>query len=116
MIPSGMGEKELSNWIKPRLEVIGESITATPLDDSLKAAIARELETAGLMDPNDSSRTVGCFVRSDTNVEDLENFNGAGLNLTIFNLVFAGGNLRGCQTCLGFTISISFVLLAPDPD
>jgi phosphoenolpyruvate synthase/pyruvate phosphate dikinase len=28
---------------------------------------------------------VGLFVRSDTNVEDLDNFNGAGLNLTLFN-------------------------------
>ena len=25
-------------------------------------------------------------MRSDTNVEDLDNFNGAGLNLTLFNL------------------------------
>jgi hypothetical protein len=38
---------------------------------------------------------VGLFVRSDTNVEDLDDFNGAGLNLTLFNLksvedVFAG--------------------------
>ncbi len=29
---------------------------------------------------------MGLFVRSDTNVEDQPNFNGAGLNLTIFNL------------------------------
>ncbi|MGI9569950.1 MAG: PEP/pyruvate-binding domain-containing protein, partial [Desulfobulbia bacterium] len=87
MIPSGMSEKELSSWIKPRLDIIGESITATPLDESLKTAISQELEAAGLIDPNDASKTIGCFVRSDTNVEDLENFNGAGLNLTIFNLV-----------------------------
>jgi phosphoenolpyruvate synthase/pyruvate phosphate dikinase len=60
---------------------------ATPLDDELKSAIAVELNKVGLIDPNDPSKTVGCFVRSDTNVEDLENFNGAGLNLTIFNLV-----------------------------
>ena len=87
MIPSGMGEKELTDWIKPRLDVIAESIMATPLDDELKSAIAVELNKVGLIDPNDPSKTVGCFVRSDTNVEDLENFNGAGLNLTIFNLV-----------------------------
>lgn len=87
MIPGGMGEKELSEWIKPRLDVIGESITRSPMDEALKAEIAAELKAAGLMDPNDSTRTVGTFVRSDTNVEDLENFNGAGLNLTIFNLL-----------------------------
>ncbi|MCT8973798.1 PEP/pyruvate-binding domain-containing protein [Microbaculum sp. A6E488] len=87
MIPSGLGEKDLSDWIKPRLDVIVASIIDTPLDEGLKAAIATELDKQGLLDPNDPSMTVGCFVRSDTNVEDMENFNGAGLNLTIFNLV-----------------------------
>lgn len=87
MIPSGTSEKELSDWIKPRLQVIAESIITAPLDDGLKRAIADELSRVGLIDPNDPGKTVGCFVRSDTNVEDLENFNGAGLNLTIFNLV-----------------------------
>jgi phosphoenolpyruvate synthase/pyruvate phosphate dikinase len=87
MIPGGLGEKELSDWIKPRLEIIVASIIETPMDESLKAAIASELDKQGLLDPNDPSMTIGCFVRSDTNVEDMENFNGAGLNLTIFNLV-----------------------------
>lgn len=87
MIPGGADERTLSEWIKPRLEVIGESIVATPMDDGLKAAIAEELDKIGLIDPNDPTQTIGCFVRSDTNVEDLENFNGAGLNLTIFNLL-----------------------------
>jgi hypothetical protein len=31
--------------------------------------------------------TYGVFVRSDTNVEDLPGFTGAGLNLTVFNVV-----------------------------
>jgi hypothetical protein len=31
--------------------------------------------------------TFGVFVRSDTNVEDLPGFTGAGLNLTVFNVV-----------------------------
>jgi len=31
--------------------------------------------------------TYGVFVRSDTNVEDLAGFTGAGLNLTVFNVV-----------------------------
>ena len=29
----------------------------------------------------------GVFIRSDTNVEDLPGFTGAGLNLTLFNIV-----------------------------
>ncbi len=87
MIPGGASETELSDWIKPRLDIIVESILATELDDGLKKEIADELDKQGLIDPTDTSRSVGCFVRSDTNVEDMESFNGAGLNLTIFNLV-----------------------------
>jgi hypothetical protein len=36
----------------------------------------------------------GVFVRSDTNVEDLPGFTGAGLNLTVFNVVGADNVLR----------------------
>ncbi len=35
----------------------------------------------------DDIDNVGLFVRSDTNVEDLPGFTGAGLNLTLFNVV-----------------------------
>ena len=52
----------------------------------LRRAIQAALDEQGLLQKNDKSKTVGCFVRSDTNVEDLDNFNGAGLNLTLFNL------------------------------
>ena len=34
---------------------------------------------------DDPTRTTGVFIRSDTNVEDLDDFNGAGLNLTLFD-------------------------------
>jgi hypothetical protein len=44
----------------------------------LRAAMAREFG-AGF--------SGGVFVRSDTNVEDLPGFTGAGLNLTLFNIV-----------------------------
>jgi phosphoenolpyruvate synthase/pyruvate phosphate dikinase len=40
---------------------------------------------------------VGCFVRSDTNVEDQDNFNGAGLNLTLFNLKSLDGIYQGLK-------------------
>jgi type IV secretory pathway VirB2 component (pilin) len=44
----------------------------------LKAAMAKEFGQAF---------SGGVFVRSDTNVEDLPGFTGAGLNLTVFNVV-----------------------------
>jgi hypothetical protein len=83
MIPNKTDEKELMAWITPRLEIIRHSIRTAPLSGELKQAIRAGLTANGLMAGGD--QTVGCFVRSDTNVEDLDNFNGAGLNLTVFN-------------------------------
>jgi len=86
LIPAGTSERELADWIQPRLEIIGHSIQETPLSTGLVAAIRDQLDAQGLLLPADKTRTVGVFVRSDTNVEDQDNFNGAGLNLTLFNL------------------------------
>src|SRR4029077_8344444 len=79
-------ERELAAWITPRLEVIQYSIRKAPLSAELRDGIRTELDRVGLLTGPDKRDTVGCFVRSDTNVEDLDNFNGAGLNLTLFNL------------------------------
>ena len=38
---------------------------------------------------------IGVFIRSDTNVEDLPNFTGAGLNLTLFNVVGMDNIIKG---------------------
>jgi hypothetical protein len=83
MIPAGTSETELKAWITPRLEIMRYSIGASPLSPELKVAIRDRLMANGLV--IGPEQTVGCFVRSDTNVEDLDNFNGAGLNLTVFN-------------------------------
>jgi hypothetical protein len=85
MIPARKSEKDLAAWITPRLDIIRYSILRAPLSPALKQAIRGGLDRQGLLQGNDKSQTVGCFVRSDTNVEDLDNFNGAGLNLTVFN-------------------------------
>lgn len=42
--------------------------------------------------------TVGVFVRSDTNVEDLPGFSGAGLNLTLPNVVGFDAVIQAIQT------------------
>jgi phosphoenolpyruvate synthase/pyruvate phosphate dikinase len=86
LIPAGTDESALTAWIEPRLHVLRHSIQHTPLAPELEMAIKDRLDAAGLLVGEDKTRTVGCFVRSDTNVEDQDNFNGAGLNLTIFNL------------------------------
>lgn len=86
MIAAGTSEEELSAWIRPRLDVVRHSIRAQPLSPELRAQIRDALAKEGLLDPSDPTQTVGCFVRSDTNVEDLDDFSGAGLNLTLFHL------------------------------
>jgi len=85
MIPAKKSERDLAAWITPRLDIIRYSIRQTPLSPALKQAIRNGLDRRGLLKSDDKSQSVGCFVRSDTNVEDLDNFNGAGLNLTVFN-------------------------------
>jgi hypothetical protein len=47
--------------------------------DSLSAAVKRVLGT--------DIGKIPVFIRSDTNMEDLKDFTGAGLNLTVFNVV-----------------------------
>ncbi|TYB76712.1 phosphoenolpyruvate synthase [Bizionia gelidisalsuginis] len=41
--------------------------------------------------------TVPVFLRSDTNMEDLKEFTGAGLNLTLFNILLEDGILKGIK-------------------
>ncbi len=54
--------------------------------ERLRAAMAREFG-AGF--------NGGVFIRSDTNVEDLPGFTGAGLNLTLFNMVGFDNIVKG---------------------
>ena len=56
------------------------------MSPALKDLIRDRLDEQGLLLADDKTQTDGLFVRSDTNVEDQDNFNGAGLNLTLFNL------------------------------
>ena len=57
---------------------IREWILFQDVDDTLRADVAQGLAKLG---------SGGVFVRSDTNVEDLPGFTGAGLNLTVPNVV-----------------------------
>ncbi len=71
---------ELRSWIE----------NAKP-DPELEAELARVMATTLGKDG-----TYGVFVRSDTNVEDLPGFTGAGLNLTVPNVV----GLKNIMTAL----------------
>lgn len=64
------------------LETIQRTIATTPMSEVL----IRDLYQSIQQEMGDPER-IGIFVRSDTNVEDLADFSGAGLNLTVPNVV-----------------------------
>jgi hypothetical protein len=66
--------------------IVRETDPGPEFRQRLRAAMAREF---------DASFDGGVFVRSDTNVEDLPGFTGAGLNLTLFNVVGFDNIVKG---------------------
>ena len=87
--------EQLAAWIEPRLAVIRESIQKIELEPAFVEDLKTDLLRQNLF--TDGDRLAGVFVRSDTNVEDLPNFNGAGLNLSIFNLMTFADVLEGIK-------------------
>ena len=92
-----MSSDQLAQWIGPRLDVIRYSIGKISLDPSFVNDLREALAAEGLFAGPEKERLRGVFVRSDTNVEDMPNFNGAGLNLTIFNLMAFQDVLKGVK-------------------
>jgi len=92
-----MSSAQLAEWIQPRLKVIRHSIEKIDLDPAFVQALRDQLAAQGLFADSKADRLQGVFVRSDTNVEDMPNFNGAGLNLTIFNLMTFVDVLEGIK-------------------
>jgi len=92
-----MSSAQLAKWIQPRLDVIRHSIRKIDLDPSFVQSLREQLAAQGLFTDRRGERLQGVFVRSDTNVEDMPNFNGAGLNLTIFNLMTFPDVLEGIK-------------------
>ncbi|OGT84585.1 MAG: hypothetical protein A3H91_12905 [Gammaproteobacteria bacterium RIFCSPLOWO2_02_FULL_61_13] len=79
-LPAG-GEQHAAETEKLR-NAIHEWISGARLDEEFRNALRKRLEQRFGADGS-----YGVFVRSDTNVEDLPDFTGAGLNLTLPNVV-----------------------------
>jgi len=79
---SGAAPPEVSRYVVPRLAQIRKAIQTMPLlPEFEQELIVKMRETFG------QEGSYGVFVRSDTNAEDLPQFTGAGLNLTVPNQV-----------------------------
>jgi hypothetical protein len=70
-------EREVAKFLKTLRDWIARTDPGPGFRQGLKLGLER-------LGPDG---TFGVFVRSDTNVEDLPGFTGAGLNLTVFNIV-----------------------------
>ncbi|MBW1742400.1 MAG: hypothetical protein JRJ47_03080 [Deltaproteobacteria bacterium] len=101
--PRGDGQQTMFDWIVSEYDRLQKMPPDSKEREKATEAFRSELEEWILKaDPGDAFReqlrskmakvfgkdgTYGVFVRSDTNVEDLPGFTGAGLNLTVANVV-----------------------------
>lgn len=83
MRSSGAAESDVENYQIRELESLREAIKTMPLLPSFE----QELEQRFRDILGKPMGEVPVFIRSDTNMEDLKDFTGAGLNLTVFNVL-----------------------------
>lgn len=93
MITTGVSEPEVENYQLRQLETLRTAIKKMPL----KADFMEQLETKFKSVLGADFGEIPVFLRSDTNMEDLKEFTGAGLNLTLFNVLDKEKILNGVK-------------------
>ena len=83
MQESGKSEREAETYILEELGNFRKAIGQITFKDGFLS----DLKASFLAAFNKKMGDVPVFLRSDTNMEDLKEFTGAGLNLTLFNVV-----------------------------
>ncbi len=78
-----MLEEQVESYQLNQLEILRTAIKKMPLNPSFVADLEEQFKTIFGQAIGD----VPVFLRSDTNMEDLKDFTGAGLNLTLFNVL-----------------------------
>ncbi len=89
----GTAEAEVENYQLIRLSKLKAAIEKMPLDAQFETDLKKQFNKA-------FGNTIGkvpVFLRSDTNMEDLKEFTGAGLNLTLFNILSEEKILEGIK-------------------
>ena len=86
-------EQEVENFQLRQLETLRGAIKKIALQPTFLAELEKSFQEV-LGKPLGE---VPVFLRSDTNMEDLKDFTGAGLNLTIFNALDKGKILEGIK-------------------
>lgn len=91
MEKAGKSSKEIETFTLKSLEELRAAILKMDLLPAFKVHFLRQFETVF----GKAAGEVPVFLRSDTNMEDLKDFTGAGLNLTLFNVVEKEKILQG---------------------
>ena len=93
MMAQGLEEEEIQCIVLQELQLLQTYIAKMPLKESLVKALEEKFQSI-LGAPMGE---IPVFLRSDTNMEDLPEFTGAGLNLTLFNVISRDKILNGIR-------------------
>lgn len=93
MEKSGKSKTEINTFLFGRLEILRIAIRKMPLLPSF----VDDFKSQFLAILGKPIGEIPVFVRSDTNMEDLKDFTGAGLNMTVFNVSEADKILQGIK-------------------
>jgi len=85
--------KEIDDFQVQRLTTLRKAVEKMPLNKDFIAELESEFKKVF----GTSIGKKAVFLRSDTNMEDLKGFNGAGLNLTLFNILGKNDILNGIK-------------------
>lgn len=89
----GISEEDIDLAVLNRLSQLREAIKTMPLLESFRTRLRNRF----IMEFGVEMGYVSAFIRSDTNMEDLKDFTGAGLNLTVFNVRDPGRILQAIR-------------------
>ena len=93
MAEDNSSESEIELFLLNKLGILSEAVTKI----NLKTSFIAKLESSFQSTLHGDLGTVPVFLRSDTNMEDLAEFTGAGLNKTLFNVVDKQAILDGIK-------------------
>lgn len=89
----GLSKAEIDEFVLAQLAILREAIKKMELLPAFKDDLKTQFQSV-LGSPLGS---IPVFLRSDTNMEDLKEFTGAGLNLTLFNILDADKIIQGIK-------------------
>ena len=93
MRTNGVTEAGVENYQLQQLEILRKAIKVMPLNPDFISQLESQFTTILGKDLGD----IPVFLRSDTNMEDLKDFTGAGLNLTLFNVADKNKIIEGIK-------------------